>query len=421
MKTYVINDKEQTRIPFLRGILIRSLLDAGLEFEDAYGLATRLREDLQGQAEVQSSKIRERVYRLLEKEGHLGALEPYSLPLVGSSRVNVVGTDGKERAFSRGRLERNLQASGLRAERAEQVTHRIYEQLLLVGVASLSSDQLAYITFACIRKEISKKASRRYRVWIEYQRANRPLLLLICGSVGTGKSTIATEVANLIDIVRIQSTDMLREVTRMMMPERLLPVLHQSSFNAWKALPIQDADERDRDQLIADGYRTQANLLAVSCEAVLNRALKEGLPVILEGVHAHPELAGMIEQQPDAIVVHITLAVLRPGELKARLRGRSSEAPRRQKTRYLENFDSIWSLQSFLLSEADRCDTAIITNDSREDAIVKLIRTVNFELSRHFKGSSRDVFGEFADLAEDLPDRENWQDLVSLLVEAEPA
>ena len=36
LKTIVINERENERVPFLRGILTRSLLDAGLAFEDAF-------------------------------------------------------------------------------------------------------------------------------------------------------------------------------------------------------------------------------------------------------------------------------------------------------------------------------------------------------------------------------------------------
>jgi hypothetical protein len=35
LKTYVVDHRENTRVPFLRGILIRTLLDAGMPFEDA--------------------------------------------------------------------------------------------------------------------------------------------------------------------------------------------------------------------------------------------------------------------------------------------------------------------------------------------------------------------------------------------------
>ena len=54
MKTIVVNEKDQTRVPFLRGILVRSLLDAGLEFDEAMGLASRLRDELSELGEVSS-------------------------------------------------------------------------------------------------------------------------------------------------------------------------------------------------------------------------------------------------------------------------------------------------------------------------------------------------------------------------------
>ena len=62
------------------------------------------------------------------------------------------------------------------------------------------------------------------------------------------------------------------------------------------------------------------------------------------------------------ITVHATLAVLKPKELKARLRGRGAEVPQRRAKRYLNRLESIWALQSYLLSEADRCDVPIINN-----------------------------------------------------------
>jgi 2-phosphoglycerate kinase len=415
LKTTVVNERENTRVPFLRGILTRSLLDAGLEFEDAFELATRVREDLTDMAEVTTDTIRANVFSLLEEHGHLGAVEPYRLPLTAPAKIQVNSLSGSSSAFSRGKHERYLQASGMKPEKAEQTTDLIYDQLLAAGVESMSTCQLGYLTYLCLQQEVSKKAARRYLVWSEYQRGARPLILMICGTVGTGKSTIATEVAHLLEIVRIQSTDMLREVMRMMMPKRLLPVLHTSSFNAWKALPIQDAKERDWEQLVADGYRSQADLLAVPCEAVLQRAVEESVPIILEGVHAHPDLIELVPDDSDAIAVHATLAVLKSKELKSRLRGRGAEVPQRRAKRYLNKFDSVWSLQSFLLSEADRCDVPIITNHDKEEAVKQLILQIVYELSRHFTGSATDVFGDVVDEVRNRVEGESWHQLVPAL------
>lgn len=412
MKTTVINENENTRVPFLRGILIRSLLDAGLEFEQAFELATEVRDGLPAAGEVSTEAIRDQVFELLEEQGHLGALEPYRLPLAAPAKIQVNSLSGTSSAFSRGKMERYLQASGMKAEKAEQTTGMIYDQLLAAGIGSLTTCQLGYLTYLCLKQEISKKAANRYLVWSEFQRSARPLLLLICGTVGTGKSTVATEIAHLLDIVRIQSTDMLREVMRMMMPRRLLPILHTSSFNAWKALPIQDLKERDRDQLVADGYRSQADLLAVPCEAVLQRAVEESVPIILEGVHALPELVERLPSESDAIMVHATLAVLKPKELKSRLRGRGAEVPQRRAKRYLNKFDSVWSLQSFLLSEADRCNVPIITNHDKEKAMQQIILHIIHELRLHFKGSPGDVFGTVVEDLKGLAELEPWYQLI---------
>jgi 2-phosphoglycerate kinase len=414
LKTIVVNEQEDLRTPFLRGILIRSLLDTGLLFEDAFALATRVRDALSGTPEVSTHDLREHVTRMLERDGQEEALEAYRSRMVAPARIVVTTPGETATAFSRGRHERYLQASGLKQEKSEQTTALIYDQLLAAGVNSISTDQLGFLTWLCLRQELSRKASDRYLVWSQFQRSGRPLLLLICGAVGTGKSTVATEVAHLLDIVRIQSTDMLREVMRMMLPERLVPVLHTSSFNAWKALPIEDKEERGREQLIADGYRSQVALLEVACEAVMQRAVEESVPVIIEGVHVHPELLQRVSPDSGAIAVHTTLAVLRSKDLKARLRGRGVLAPQRRAKRYLGKFDAIWSLQSFLLSEADRCETAIITNQDKDKTVQQVILQVNAELAKHFKGRPDEVFGESAQAMMQRADRSSWRELVGL-------
>jgi 2-phosphoglycerate kinase len=352
---------------------------------------------------------------LLQDEDDAEVLEQYCLPSVAPSRILVVNLTDTVSAFSRGQHARYLQSSGMQAEKAEQTTALIYDQLIATGISSITTCELGYLTYLCLLKEVGIKAAKRYLVWSEFQRSNRLFALLICGTVGTGKSTIATEIAHLFEITRIQSTDMLREVMRMMVPKRLLPVLHMSSFNAWKALPIQAGDERNRDQLIAEGYQSQVELLAVPCEAVLQRAVEECIPIILEGVHAHPALLARAPKQSDVITVHVTLAVLKSKELKSRLRGRGVEVPHRRAKRYLNHIDSIWSLQSFLLSEADRCDVPIIPNDDKDKSILQIIQQVNVELARHFKGTTQQIFPGVAGEVIEQAETSAWREIVPLL------
>lgn len=416
MKTFVVNKQDKTRVPFLRGILIRTLIDTGLPFEEALEIANDVRESLGDVEEISVDELRNRISGRLADRYDASMREIYRSRATAPARIRVTSLNGSESAFSRGRHQRFLQASAVRADLAESITTKIFNQLLAAGVNSLTSSELGFLTYLCLQQELGKSVARQYLQWSEFQRSDRPLVLLICGAVGSGKSSIATEIGHRLEIVRTQSTDMLREVMRSMIPKKLLPVLHCSSFDAWKTLPFKDSRDRDKDLLIAEGFRNQADLLALACESVIHRAVRESAPLILEGVHAHPNLMERLPKNSEAVVVHVTLAVMKEEELKARLRGRSAYEPQRRAKRYLKKFDSIWRLQSFVLGEAERCDTAIIPNDDRETAIFQLISTINQEISLHFNGTPANVFGRWVEAARKRVAGKSWQEALSLLV-----
>lgn len=415
MKTIVNNERENEKTPFLRGILIRSLLDSGLAFEDALAVATAIRNDLSSIKKITTEALQARVSKLLGERGELDVVEQYNSPSVAPSRILVSNHDDVQRAFSRGRHARYLRSTGMKIEEAEHTTELIHAQLLAAGITKITTFELGYLTYLCLKQEMGKKAAKRYLVWSEFQNSKRPLILLIGGTVASGKSTIATEIAHLLEIVRIQSTDMLREVMRMMIPKRLLPVLHTSSFNAWKTLPIQDKENRDLDDLVAEGYRSQTDLLAVPCEAVLQRAVEESVPIIMEGVHAHPHLLDFGGSDSKVIKVYVMLAVLKSKKIKSRLRSRGADVPQRKPERYIENLKSIWSLQSFLLSEADSFNVPIITSGDLETAILQIIQQVNAELAKHFSGSVEDVFGSVVERVGDTAGQCPWYENIPLL------
>jgi 2,3-diphosphopglycerate-independent phosphoglycerate mutase len=414
LKTIVVNKRENEKTQFLRGILTRSLLDAGLGFDDSFAIATKIRNQLSSTKRITSEELKEKVSHLLRKNGEYEVLEQYVVPSVAPPRVLVTSPGGDENAFSRGQHARYLLSTGIKTEKAEYLTELIYAQLIAAGIDTISTLELGYLTYLCLQQELSHEAARRYLVWSEFQDSGRPLILLIGGTVAAGKSTIATEIAHLLEIVRIQSTDMLREVMRVMIPKRLMPVLHKSSFEAWKALPLQDKPNRELEQLVAEGYQSQAEVLAVPCEAVLQRAVEEGVPIIMEGVHVHPELIDRVPDDSDVIKVCVMLAILKSKKIKARLKGRGIDAPSRKPARYLDNMDSIWSLQSFLLSEADRCNVPIVTSENKEKAILQITRQVNLELARHFTGTVRDVFGPIVEDLQAAAESKPWHELVGL-------
>jgi len=376
-KTAVVRSGGQdTRVPFLRGILTRSLQDAGLSFEKAYTLASTIRDELSDLSEISAEELHDVVVRHLASESNTKVVERYQTPATHARVVQIRDKEGQTRDFSREQMRRRLQSSGLTYEEATNVTTSIHEHLMKKAESEISSKNLGMLTYRYLHRTMGEAKARRYLVLMDFLRGERPLILLIGGASGCGKSAVATEVTHRLEIARIQSTDLLREVMRMMIPERLMPVLHRSSFDAWRSLPVQPSVERDPDSLLEDGYRAQAELLSVPCEAVIRRSLREQSSMILEGVHVRNKLVEQIGEWGDAVVVHVVLAILNPQRFQERILRRGDQAVQRRAERYLENFDAIWRMQAFLLSEADRAGVPIVLNNNKEQVIADLMRTI---------------------------------------------
>ncbi len=87
------------------------------------------------------------------------------------------------------------------------------------------------------------------------------------------------------------------------------------------------------------------------------------------------------------------LGVIKRKKLHRRIIGRSTQVPQRRVEKYLKHFESIWGLQSYLLSEADKVNTTIIVNDSRDDVFREIMLTTIKKLAEDFDKTPAQVFG----------------------------
>ena len=72
--------------------------------------------------------------------------------------------------------------------------------------------------------------------------------------------------------------------------------------------------------------------------------------------------------------------------------GRGQHVDKRRAERYLQHFDEIWRVQSFLLSEADRGHVPIVVNNYREQVISDVMGLVMDALVKRLDASPMDVF-----------------------------
>jgi 2-phosphoglycerate kinase len=242
--------------------------------------------------------------------------------------------------------------------------------------------------------QLGPTVAHRWLVWHDFINSGRELIFLIGGTAGCGKSSTANTLANRLEIVHTQSTDMLREIMRTMIPERLMPVLYRSSFNAGKAFPQQQEKAAAvSESLLIQGYRSQADLLTLAIESVIKRATREHVSLVLEGVHLHPSFMGKLQAETDAVVIPVMLGLSKRKHLQQRITARSTNVPDRGTEHYLQYFDEIWGLQNYLLSEADQNNVHIVMNESRDSVFSDIMRFTISTLAKTFDSTAEKVFG----------------------------
>jgi len=398
-KLLVDNPEEETEVPFLRGILIRSLQDAGLNFEKALTFANDIRDDLSGKSVVTTDSLRDMIVKRLGKSGNPNLAVRYQRRK-NPTFIRVKDGDGQYSAFSRTRYHYSLETIGLKQDEAMQIADAVSLRLTKRESGEVTSKYIAAFTYRLLRKsrKLGPAVAHRWLVWHEFVHSGKPLIFLIGGTAGCGKSTVASDLASRLNIVRTQSADMLREVMRTMVPKHLQPMLHVSSFEAWAELPRGANDNTEMERLLIDGYCSQAELLSVAISAVTRRAMKEHVSLIVEGVHIHPAFLDRLvdtdlARQSEAVIIPIMLGILKRKRLLRRIAGRGSEAPQRCVKRYLRNFDNIWRLQTYLLSEADMANVPIIANEEREDVFREIMLMTIEKLSENFDKTPEQIFG----------------------------
>ena len=118
-----------------------------------------------------------------------------------------------------------------------------------------------------------------------------PLVILLGGAPGTGKTTIANLLMAELGLSHHLSTGFIRASVSHLLPEADSRLLRHHTYDAYQALNNVDpaADSTDEeDGLLLKGAIRQSVLLKTSIEACINRAVREGIGMVLEGSHFLP-------------------------------------------------------------------------------------------------------------------------------------
>ncbi|MGM0484282.1 MAG: ATP cone domain-containing protein [Candidatus Krumholzibacteriota bacterium] len=270
--------------------------------------------------------------------------------------IYVVKHDNKF-PFSRGILARSIANSGVSPEEAYQLVEETKKELEETGNDMiLSRDIKDFISRKLIERGYEKQ-NRYYLTRSAIKNSSKPLLILIGGGSGVGKSTLSSEVAHKLGITRVVNTDTIREIMRSIISEELIPTLHQSSFEAWKSLKTPLVENK---QMYA--FQQQVSLVSECVTAVIRRTIKEGLKMVINGVHIVPGfLKKSLEKKYGDYILQYVIDVPDVEQHKQNFYKRE-EGSSRDPERYIENIDNIRWTHDYILNMARRNNVKIIEN-----------------------------------------------------------
>src|SRR5439155_25069422 len=178
-----------------------------------------------------------------------------------------------EHPYSKGLMARALVAVGVPLGRAYELAKRIDQDLVERGEQSVELERVEELAIEVLGEEEGFEAVRRLRRLRELQELDLPVIVLVGGATGTGKSTVATEIAYRLGITRVTSTDFIRQTMRAFFSKEFMPSIHYSSFEAGEAAVA--ADEETSDPVLL-GFLDQTRNVLVGVRAAIDRALQEG-------------------------------------------------------------------------------------------------------------------------------------------------
>lgn len=352
------------RRPFMRGIIVHALMARGVGFDEANRAANVVRDRIRARGVVSKSQIRDELVKILGSDPFLS--DPRG---PGALDITIHGK-GKGQPFSKGVLSQSLLAAAIEPTDAFDVAREIELELVRRQIRDIDRHELRALAYQTLSRSIGAAAAERYLVWRRYEDPSRPVILLLGGAAGVGKTSLALEVAHRLGIARVLSTDSVRQIMRLMLSPEIAPAIHGSSYDAHTHFP----PEALGDDPVIEGFRAQTATVAVGVRASIDRAISENASTVLDGVSIVPGMIDLDAYSELADVIFLVVATLDSEAYAARFERRAEDQTQRSAHRYLANLSAILRIQDHFLEMAERHGVPIVDNESFDRAVLLIIR-----------------------------------------------
>lgn len=366
--------------PFSRRKLAASLEKLGLGFKEAHATVRQVELGLRadGRRQVPQRELFQRVASALEARYGRDVRARYEASLALAAELVVV-EPGRLPGFpfSRGVLAQSLLAVGIEPELAHGLARRVEDQLWRLGRAEVAPERVRALVRRLVQEEAGEEFARRYDLMRAMRRSERPVIVVIGGAAGVGKSVVAAELGYRLGIPRVVATDSVRQALRSLISPELSPALHASSYAAWRAelLPDEIETAQPKRRRVLRGFQTQVLQVGAAIDAIIARHLTEATSVVIEGTHLVPGLSPRAATE-DAILAEVVLAVADADDHRENFGRREMRAKGRPSSDYLDHFAEIRMIQEFVLQQAAREGVTVIDTGDLDRAVERSVDVV---------------------------------------------
>lgn len=273
--------------------------------------------------------------------------------------------------YSKGIMASSITGTGLSPRQAYEIAKKIEEMLIASNRYRISLEELHYLVYQLLKKEIGEIYARRYAELLAIKKLKRPIIILLGGTTGVGKSTIAVEVAHRLAITRIVSTDSIREVMRTILSKDLMPTLYESTYVAYRGLRFPYPSLVD--PLIV-GFREQVSIVAVGVQAVIDRSVREASHLVVEGIHVVPGYVKIDVPAERAVIVPVVIVAEDVIQHKSHFYIRDIETSGMRSVRkYQKYFENIRRIGEYISELAEEYHFAKVSGLNVDTAVLEIL------------------------------------------------